>query len=150
MWLPTSFGKSVCYKVLPFAGLTTAKASWVQSRGSYGIVLVVSPHVSLKLPKLSAWVRVVLWQVFFHLSAYTTFKYLIQLCRQTRWTFQFTEIQWEWPCMHKQLITDRYSPPTRPGNGAKESRKELSTVWIWAYLLQDGDNGWTNSLEVVE
>ena len=27
---PTSFGKSVCYKVLSFACLTVNKASWVQ------------------------------------------------------------------------------------------------------------------------
>lgn len=126
----------LCYKVLPFASLTTAKASWVQSRGSYSIVSAVSPLVSLKLPKLSVWVKVVLWQVFFHLSAYTTFEYLIQ-CRPTRWTLQFTEIQWEWPCMNKQLITDCYSSSTRP-------------VWMRAYLLQDWDNRWMNSLEVVE
>ena len=30
LWLPTSFGKSVRYKVLSFACLTVKKASWIQ------------------------------------------------------------------------------------------------------------------------
>ena len=42
-------------------------------RGSYGTVLE-SPIV---LPKVSAWVSIVLWQLFFQLSTYTSFKYLV-------------------------------------------------------------------------
>ena len=52
--LPTSFGKSVRYEVLSFACLTVNKASWVQGRGNYAVILLASPLVSLRLPNLTA------------------------------------------------------------------------------------------------
>ena len=52
--LPTSFGKSIRYEVLSFACLTVNKASWVQGRGNYAVILLASPLVSLRLPNLTA------------------------------------------------------------------------------------------------
>ena len=49
--LPTSFGKSVRYEVLSFTCLTVNKASWVQGGGSYNVILLVSPLVSLTIAK---------------------------------------------------------------------------------------------------
>ena len=49
--LPTSFSKSVRYEVLSFACLTVNKASWVQGRGSYVVILLVSLLVSLTVPR---------------------------------------------------------------------------------------------------
>ena len=43
--LPTSFGKSV--------RLTVNKASWVQGGGSYAVILLVSPLVSLTIAKFN-------------------------------------------------------------------------------------------------
>ena len=50
--LPTNFGKSVRYELLSFVCLTVNKASWVQGRGSYAIILLVSPLGSLTIANL--------------------------------------------------------------------------------------------------
>ena len=49
--LPTSFSKSVHYEVLSFACLTVNKVSWVQAGGSYSVILLVLPLVSLTVPR---------------------------------------------------------------------------------------------------
>ena len=51
--LPTSFGKSVRYEVLSFPCLTVNQASWVQGGGSYAVILLVSPLVSLMIAKFN-------------------------------------------------------------------------------------------------
>ena len=79
LWLPTSFGKSVHYKVLSFACLTVNKASWVQGGGSYTVMLLVSPLGSLTIANfygLSVHYFVV---AYFQLCMYTTFEYLVRI-----------------------------------------------------------------------
>ena len=51
--LLTSFGKSVRYEVLSFACMTVNKASWVQGRGSYLVILLVLPLGSLTIAKFN-------------------------------------------------------------------------------------------------
>ena len=51
--LPTSFGKSVRYEALSFACVTVNKASWVQGGGSYAVIWLVSPLVSLTIAKFN-------------------------------------------------------------------------------------------------
>ena len=51
--LPTCFSKSVHYEVLSFVCLTVNKVSWVQSGGSYAVILLVSPLVSFTIAKFN-------------------------------------------------------------------------------------------------
>ena len=66
--LPTSVGKSVCYKVLSFACLTVNKASLVQGGGSYAVILLVSRLVSLIIAKFNG--------LSVHCSSFFSFKCL--------------------------------------------------------------------------
>jgi RecQ family ATP-dependent DNA helicase len=50
LWLPTGFGKSVCYEVLPFV-MDRKRES---EQGSHSIVLVISPLVSLMIDQVSS------------------------------------------------------------------------------------------------
>lgn len=53
LWLPTGFGKSICYEVLPFLfDCKLGKCDTVSSEGS--IVIVVSPLVSLMADQVAS------------------------------------------------------------------------------------------------
>ena len=51
LWLPTGFGKSVCYEVLPFV-MDHKRGKLGTGSGSYSIVLVISPLVSLMVDQV--------------------------------------------------------------------------------------------------
>ena len=92
--LPTSFGKSVRYEVLSFACFTVNKASWVQCGGSYAVILLVSPLVSLTIAKFNG--LSVHCSVVAQLYTYTTFEYLVRIllhvAHNLRKHYNFTEI----------------------------------------------------------
>ena len=52
LWLPTGFGKSICYETLPF--VFDYKLERVSGTTSSSIVLVVSPLVSLMADQVSS------------------------------------------------------------------------------------------------
>lgn len=56
LWLPTSFGKSVCYKVLSFACLAVNKVRYLQvtGQGSYAVILLVPLLGSLTIAKFNS------------------------------------------------------------------------------------------------
>lgn len=53
LWLPTGFGKSVCYEVLPFV-MDHKRGELGTRQSNYSIVLVISPLVSLMIDQVSA------------------------------------------------------------------------------------------------
>ena len=53
LWLPTGFGKSVCYEVLPFV-LDHKRGNVGSGEGSYSVVLVISPLVSLMVNQVTS------------------------------------------------------------------------------------------------
>ena len=52
LWLPTGFGKSICYETLPFVFIY--KHSDCRTSGGCSIVLVVSPLVSLMVDQFTS------------------------------------------------------------------------------------------------
>ena len=52
LWLPTGFGKSICYETLPF--VSNYKHSDGGTGGGCSVVLVVSPLVSLIMEAIAA------------------------------------------------------------------------------------------------
>ena len=53
LWLPTGFGKLVCYEVLPFV-LDHKWGKVGGGKGSYSAVLVISPLVSLMVDQVTS------------------------------------------------------------------------------------------------
>ena len=53
LWLPTGFGKSVCYEVLPFV-LDHKRGKVGSGKESYSVVLVISPLVSLMVDQVTS------------------------------------------------------------------------------------------------
>ena len=52
LWLPTGFGKSVCFEVLPFV-MDHKRGKPGSGQGSYSIILVVSPLISLMIDQVT-------------------------------------------------------------------------------------------------
>ena len=117
-------GKSV-HDMLPFALLTTSKASWVQDA-------VVSPLLSLMIAKsIRLWARVVLWQLFLSVIYVYVLSNILSgyyIMWQTIWTLQFlcNIDKMVWMC--KQSIPGCFSPPTWLGNKT-----------IWTCKFQGGE-----------
>ena len=53
LWLPTGFGKSVCYEVLPFV-MDHKRGKLGTGQTNYSVVLVISPLVSLMIDQVSS------------------------------------------------------------------------------------------------
>ena len=79
LWLPTSFGKSILYNDAVICTLDRKQSDLGTGRGSYTVVLVVSPLVSLMIAKFIGLSECLLWQLFFQLCTYTTLEYLVRI-----------------------------------------------------------------------
>jgi superfamily II DNA helicase RecQ len=53
LWLPTGFGKSVCYEILPFI-MDYRPGRCGSGQRSYSTVLVVSPLISLMVDQVTS------------------------------------------------------------------------------------------------
>ena len=53
MWLPTGFGKSICYELLPFV-IDHKRGKCVTGLGSSSVILVISPLVSLMVDQVTS------------------------------------------------------------------------------------------------
>ena len=113
LWLPTGFGKSICYETLPF--VFNYKHSDSGTGGGCSVVLVVSPLVSL-VRRIHVNTLQVVYLVWLFLRITTTCNlYIIGLVRQ-----RCPESD-----AHAQTMDTRplFPPPTWPGYEASPRAK---------------------------
>ena len=105
--------------------------NWVQGWGSYAVVLLVSPMVSLMIAKFitlsERWFVVDLFLSFLLILLSTV---LSIYYGQAMWTLQFYVYVAKWPHMLKQSIPSHFSL-TRPGNETSVNHEKVISEGLY-------------------